>query len=330
MTTWSGSYPKPEVDEIVAILWFQWRANPYLLLKPMMALRLKTAVLGILATAFFWFGLSRAQDSSPLFFRLVVEESDSEWQPAYRGVDFRLDVVTAPRILRISTLRIDTRAKGIAFFATPGNGADPGEVSSRLTTTFLTEFGLEAALNATGFDGPFSIEGASTEILGFSVSGGQVISPVSGDAPVFLVTQTGEARIERAPFAPGVLDDAWHAVQGWYGAAGMLLDDGEIVTTYTDVNPRSVVGISRDGRYVYLSAFDGRRSGFSEGASLYEMGEFMRRLGCWDAMNLDGGGSTTLVLRHPTTGAATIVNTPSGASQRVVGNHIGVQALPLE
>jgi len=80
-------------------------------------------------------------------------------------------------------------------------------------------------------------------------------------------------------------------------------------------HPRSAVGVSRDGRTLWLVAVGGR-STTSVGMTLPELGALLRELGAWDAMNLDGGGSTALVLR-----GRGVVSAPSDpAGERTVGS----------
>jgi hypothetical protein len=81
-------------------------------------------------------------------------------------------------------------------------------------------------------------------------------------------------------------------------------------------HPRTAVGIR--GRTLYLAAVDGRQPGYSVGMSLPELAELMLGLGCREALNLDGGGSTTLWLR------GRVVNSPSGGSERRVANALVV------
>lgn len=64
----------------------------------------------------------------------------------------------------------------------------------------------------------------------------------------------------------------------------------------TTRHPRTAIGITRDQKNVFLVTIDGRQPKISIGADLYELAEFMAKLGCWTAMNLDGGGSTTMVV----------------------------------
>ena len=79
-------------------------------------------------------------------------------------------------------------------------------------------------------------------------------------------------------------------------------------------HPRAAIGVDRKGRVLIL-AVDGRQPGYSEGMTLQELGDFLIAHGITDALNLDGGGSTTLVVRDR------IVNRPSDANgERAVSN----------
>ncbi|MGI9000162.1 MAG: phosphodiester glycosidase family protein [Pseudonocardia sp.] len=87
--------------------------------------------------------------------------------------------------------------------------------------------------------------------------------------------------------------------------------------------PRSAAGVSPDGHRMYLVTVDGRQ-GDSIGATLAELSALLREMGIDDAVNLDGGGSSTLVYRRSGANAVTVVNDPSDSSPRLVGNGIGV------
>jgi exopolysaccharide biosynthesis protein len=79
-------------------------------------------------------------------------------------------------------------------------------------------------------------------------------------------------------------------------------------------HPRTAVGLSRDGTTLFLLTVDGRSEN-SGGMTLVELADAFRRLGAWQAMNFDGGGSTTMVL------GGTVVNKPSDTTgEREVGN----------
>jgi len=81
-------------------------------------------------------------------------------------------------------------------------------------------------------------------------------------------------------------------------------------------HPRSAIGFSRDSATLFLLVVDGR-SQKSVGMTLVELAAIMRRLGAWQAMNFDGGGSTTMIID------GAIVNAPSDATgEREVGNSL--------
>lgn len=83
----------------------------------------------------------------------------------------------------------------------------------------------------------------------------------------------------------------------------------------TAVHPRTAVGISQDSSKIFFVTVDGRQPGFSVGMSLPELANYMLSIGCWNAVNLDGGGSTTMVVRNR------VVNSPSDAAgERSVAN----------
>jgi hypothetical protein len=85
-------------------------------------------------------------------------------------------------------------------------------------------------------------------------------------------------------------------------------------------NPRTLAGVRRDGRLL-LVTIDGRRAGWSAGVTLPEAARVMRSLGARDALNLDGGGSTTMTVRGE------VVNLPSDPTgERSVSD--GVFVLP--
>jgi hypothetical protein len=90
--------------------------------------------------------------------------------------------------------------------------------------------------------------------------------------------------------------------------------EGAARSFITTRHPRTGVGFSRDSTTLYLVAVDGRQQR-SAGMTIAEFAETMRALGAYQAVNLDGGGSTTVVIRD------SVVNSPSDATgERAVGN----------
>lgn len=109
----------------------------------------------------------------------------------------------------------------------------------------------------------------------------------------------------------------------------LLVVDGEAVGHDGEGNntaaPRTAVGFSRDGRTMQVLTVDGRQAD-SGGVTLTELGVMMKNAGSYSALNLDGGGSSTLVARAPGSDTARVENSPSDGSERTVPNGLAFTA----
>jgi hypothetical protein len=115
------------------------------------------------------------------------------------------------------------------------------------------------------------------------------------------------------------------------GGGQVLVADG-VVRRFTEgdtvtATSRTGAGFSADGRTMYLVAIDGKQTD-SRGMDLNELGAFMKGLGAVDALNMDGGGSTTMAARLPGEDTTGLVNSPSDGSERQVANGLGLFAAP--
>ena len=111
---------------------------------------------------------------------------------------------------------------------------------------------------------------------------------------------------------PGVLD-----VMGGNPAVvsgGQIVDaDVDRTDAFSGLNPRTAVGFTADGSALIV-AVDGRQPGYSVGMTLRQLAQLMVDLGAVDALNLDGGGSTVMVVNGQS------VTRPAGGTERPVGN----------
>lgn len=110
------------------------------------------------------------------------------------------------------------------------------------------------------------------------------------------------------------------------GDRPLLTDGTRVVINDVLMHPRTAVGIDDDGNKVYLVTVDGR-SQVSRGYTMVELADLMTSLGAENALNLDGGGSTTLA-GHTAEGVFGILNAPSDGGQRRVPNGLGVFSRP--
>jgi Phosphodiester glycosidase len=201
-------------------------------------------------------------------------------------------------------------------------------------TPLWGEVGRAATLCGTDDDPAAPCAADQAEAL---LRGGTVIRvgrPTGGRIPAGQLALTGRdegAAVVRSLEAGDRLDveyrlvpDSGQAPELAVGASPVMFD-GAPVAGLDDREraPRSAAGTSADGRRIWLLTLDGRQSD-SVGATLRELAALLREMGMDDAVNLDGGGSSTLVFRDPDASDVTIVNDPSGATPRLVPNGIGI------
>lgn len=272
-----------------------------------------------------------------------AEISVGPWTPIFQGIDYATGSADAkePRVQQVRVVRVDLRHPNVELFTTPANGDAPQETTSETAGEFLARHNLQVAINANFF-AP-CCEPGDKDLTGLAISRGEIVSrPVSTGAAgtqVLAITRDNRARIaatERGFSTEGI----WTAIAG----SDWVLVRGEVVnqpaTAFrTTAHPRTAVGVSQDGRYLFLMTIDGRQPGWSEGASTEELAAWLRRFGAYDGLNLDGGGSTTLVREEE--GRPVVLNRPSGVAlgssddgttlglqrvQRSNGNNFGVFA----
>ncbi len=248
----------------------------------------------------------------------------AEWRAVFQGVEHAAVTLTDPRPVRAQVLRVRLETPGLSMVATPENGEAPGETTGQRTTSFLKAQGCQAAINAAPFDLVSSMEGKPLDISGLQMSGGKVVSPDNG-YPALLFLKDGRARIQKQPFPE---PDIKEAVCGFQ----VVMWQGKTVATDLKLHPRTGAGVSADGRTLWLLVVDGRQVGTSEGCTTVEMAEWLRAMGADSGINLDGGGTTTMVVADGE-GKPVVMNRPIHAGipgmERPSGSHLGVRAPAL-
>ena len=99
---------------------------------------------------------------------------------------------------------------------------------------------------------------------------------------------------------------------------GPIVKEGT-VTAAPDgaLHPRTAIGVDQNGIAMWLVVVDGRQKNYSEGMNLHELGRLMLGLGCWNATNMDGGGSSIMGLVGED-GQLRVMNSPSGRRLGVI------------
>ena len=159
----------------------------------------------------------------------------------------------------------------------------------------------------------------------FILKGAKIISAHGTAAEIFKDAQIGDT----ITFSEEIIseDGDFNSVPNILGAGPRLVANGQVFVTAdaeqfpSDIKfgraPRSAVGVTKWGDYI-LAVVDGRQS-HSQGCTLQEWAEILlNKFGAVDAINLDGGGSSELVVKEK------IVNSPSDGAERSVGNALAI------
>lgn len=117
-------------------------------------------------------------------------------------------------------------------------------------------------------------------------------------------------------------DPSWNGIDYAVGSLYSLVENSAVVPSLmAGSNPRTAVGQRYDGSLIFYT-IDGRRPGYSIGATMTQVAQRLIELGCVTALCLDGGGSTTLAVTKPTEYSVQRVNRPSDGGERSVSNQI--------
>jgi hypothetical protein len=108
------------------------------------------------------------------------------------------------------------------------------------------------------------------------------------------------------------------------GGNQLLIQNGQIVAPDDPLHPRTAVGFSQDGKKMFLLTVDGRQGAFLLGLNLKDLAAILKEMGAYNALNLDGGGSSTMVAREPGTADPRVQNTPSDGGERLVPNGLAL------
>ena len=182
---------------------------------------------------------------------------------------------------------------------------DCGSPDGKQVQVGKTIKGTVKAVNVDACNTPIGDNEVVLSTVSGSESASKLYCMVPGSEVEISVSDNGGAGFENVREAMGI----------YYS----LLENGNMVTSGTGLNPRTAVGIKADGSVVYY-AVDGR-SANSKGLGLVDLANHMKALGCVDAFNMDGGGSTAFYCRLPgKEDTATRKSSPSGGSERSVAN----------
>jgi hypothetical protein len=256
----------------------------------------------------------------------AVDARGDEVERPYPGIAIKAETRSEPpqRLWWAGVHLVDRR---IALRVAPGgpdpDGDGPWQTVLMPPTKGAEREGFELAVNGDFFDVKRGADGKTSYrpeqpagVLGPAATDARTWAEAAKPRPALIVKKSGKVTIEQIA-RPGPDD-----VQVIAGNV-MLVEDGKPVAHENKArHPRTVIGLDRTGTRLTILIVDGRKKGVADGMSYAELSQALIKAGCHTALNLDGGGSSVLVLRD---GKAFVrKNRDKTEWERPVANVLGV------
>ena len=266
-------------------------------------------ILSVIFLVFIFFSIKAVLPNST---EAQTVNCTSGFSTLFSGVQYKKTSITTPRLNTIYIARIDLSNSNIDLMVTPRSGL------GTTTSQFLFNYSANLAVNGDESYSP-------TDPKGLAAAEGDIYS-ASSPEPSFFIDQNNDVRF----FGPRP-GNIWDAISGSH----TVVRNGQIAQKLRDaynpsngvcsnptycsaIHPRTVIGLTGSNQLI-LMVVDGRQPGYSEGVTLYELANLMLSCNARSAINMDGGGSSTMVRS-----GVGVLNRPSDGSERQVANHFGV------
>ncbi len=240
-----------------------------------------------------------------------------KWTQPFDGVKQLHRTVASPK-WSIHALVVDTTVAGVTLDATAT------AQRKQKTSSFAKVIKAQAAVNGDFFSYATYATG------GLAAGDGKAWLDTADDkSDANLVFSKGNPSKPVIHLAAEILKFDAKSMWGVVSGHPILVDAGKTTTAATNPkssfcqtrHPRTLVGLDKAGTTLIIAVVDGRQPSLSVGMRCDEEATLMKGLGAWTALNLDGGGSSTMYLS-----GQGVVNSPSDGVERTVGNHLAVYA----
>ena len=267
------------------------------------------------------------------------------WEERFHdGVTVSAYALEKPRIMKVFVARVDLTTPGISFTSTerlkdgwrePIRMADSSTDGKYLAETQLEStadfmmrrrsLGMNVVLAANAAfwkPWPQPDNENRADPIGLCISDGIEVSAdtTDYDTGTFVVYRNGKVDI-----VPLLDEDKREETAVAVSGLPIIMKDGQFTNPDdSSIHPRTAFGLTADRKTFVILVVDGRQTGYSEGASLNDLYDIMRRLGVADAVNMDGGGSSSLVVFDAKQDGARMLNQHAGGAVRNVAFNLGV------
>ena len=230
---------------------------------------------------------------------------------------------------------MDLRSEQIEWKAIVASDPDgDGPAESELTSPFQLasqSSGVIALVNTNPWsalpekDGnpatkPIWFPGRPVDISGLAVEAGKIRSTSQKGYVSIWRDRMGKHGIGEVDFGTEQIEE------GFGGFQPIAVDGKRIVNRDASLHPRTGVGFDKDRSQMWFVVVDGRQPGYSEGMTTVELADYLLELGCSDAANLDGGGSSIMAVKKLESASLKTMNRPS---DRIAGRFSLARPLPM-
>ncbi len=200
-----------------------------------------------------------------------------------------------------------------------GYSAEGGSVSpppkNACSVRLQPSGGMYWASSKSGVSRNYSVDTVVCQSSPLALNGGVVLAANSGSTKAQLIKAMTKGESVTLTWTLG-----WPDILDTVGGNPQLVSNGKIAVSpcggyLCELQPRTAVGVTSTGKII-LMVCDGREPGWSTGLTIVQTAKEMQNLGAVWAMNLDGGGSSTMVVNGK------VQNRPSDGSERYVSNAI--------
>lgn len=237
-------------------------------------------------------GVPSAHKDSPF----QPEECTVTWRVLCPGIE-TADISCARLPLIAHAVKVDLHHPAISIVTTESSRfrGTQGLVLGETTLEFAERLHTAAACNAAPFRTSSLLFSRYRTAMGIHITDYSRMSAPNARCGALLFYADKTARIVETKTEAAFPAEVCHALGGYW----MILRDGAVLPQKLERrDSRMAVGLAADGSVLYLLAIEGEWKGYSRGLSYTETAVLLRALGASDALQFDGGSSSSLVLRE--------------------------------
>ena len=264
------------------------------------------------------------------------------------GMSVKALALEEPRLMKAYIARVDLSTPGIGFTATDRaeNGGETMPDYTNRTVLIDTKRETTAAFmarrRAQGLDVELAVNTAPWvpwvppfthtygSFRGWNVSGGVELSHGKNPEKGAFIVVRKDGRVDATPRVPvAETNSVAIAMCGF----GMIMTN--VVPTFSAVHPRpaqlaprTALGVTADRKTLVVLVVDGRQPGYSLGADIEDLYNILRKEGVTDAVNMDGGGSSSLVVYDRAAGRPLMINRQPRGTERKNALNFGIFFAP--